>query len=47
MNLDVLSIGLQTALLLLLAPLITGCIRNWKANCKTAAGRASGSRIST
>jgi formate hydrogenlyase subunit 4 len=38
MNLDVLSIGLQTALLLLLAPLITGCIRNWKAKLQNRRG---------
>jgi formate hydrogenlyase subunit 4 len=38
MNLDVLSIGLQTVLLLLLAPLITGCIRNWKAKLQNRRG---------
>jgi formate hydrogenlyase subunit 4 len=35
---DFIAIGLQTALLLLLAPLITGCIRNWKARLQNRRG---------
>jgi len=35
---DFLAIGLQTALLLALAPLITGCIRNWKARLQNRRG---------
>jgi formate hydrogenlyase subunit 4 len=35
---DLLAIGLQTVLLLALAPLITGCIRNWKARLQNRRG---------
>jgi len=35
---DFLAIGSQTALLLALAPLITGCIRNWKARLQNRRG---------
>jgi formate hydrogenlyase subunit 4 len=35
---DFMFIGLQTALLLVLAPLITGCIRNWKARLQNRRG---------
>jgi formate hydrogenlyase subunit 4 len=35
---DFIAIGLQTALLLVLAPLITGCIRNWKARLQNRRG---------
>ena len=35
---DFLAIGLQTALLLALAPFITGCIRNWKARLQNRRG---------
>jgi formate hydrogenlyase subunit 4 len=38
MNLDFVAIILQTALLLLLAPLITGCIKNWKAKLQNRRG---------
>jgi formate hydrogenlyase subunit 4 len=38
MNLDPLAIILQTALLLLLAPLVTGCIKNWKAKLQNRRG---------
>jgi formate hydrogenlyase subunit 4 len=38
MNLDVPSILAQTALLLLLAPLLTGLIRNWKAKLQNRRG---------
>ncbi len=38
MNLDVVAIILQTALLLLLAPLVTGCIKNWKAKLQNRRG---------
>ena len=38
MNLDPIAILLQTALLLVLAPLITGCIRNWKARLQNRRG---------
>lgn len=37
-NLNLTAIGLQTALLLLLAPLVTGCIRNWKAKLQNRRG---------
>ncbi len=35
---DLFAMGLQTALLLALAPLITGCIRNWKARLQNRRG---------
>ena len=35
---DLLAIILQTALLLLLAPLVSGCIKNWKARLQTRRG---------
>ena len=35
---DTFAIGLQTVLLLALAPLITGCIRNWKARLQNRRG---------
>lgn len=38
MNLNPLSILLQTALLLVLAPLFSGCIRNWKAKLQNRRG---------
>jgi formate hydrogenlyase subunit 4 len=38
MNLDPIAILSQTALLLLLAPLVTGCIRNWKARLQNRRG---------
>ncbi|MGH7989700.1 MAG: NADH-quinone oxidoreductase subunit H, partial [Limisphaerales bacterium] len=38
MNLEPLNILLQTILLLLLAPLISGCIRNWKAKLQNRRG---------
>ena len=38
MNLEPLDILLQTILLLLLAPLISGCIRNWKAKLQNRRG---------
>ena len=38
MNPDPLNILLQTILLLLLAPLLTGCIRNWKAKLQNRRG---------
>jgi formate hydrogenlyase subunit 4 len=38
MNLDPVSIVLQTALLLLLAPLVSGCIKNWKARLQNRRG---------
>jgi formate hydrogenlyase subunit 4 len=38
MNLEPLSILLQTILLLLLAPLVSGCIRNWKAKLQNRRG---------
>jgi formate hydrogenlyase subunit 4 len=38
MNLDIFAVILQTALLLLLAPLITGCIKNWKAKLQNRRG---------
>jgi len=38
MNLDLPAIALQTILLLLLAPLVTGCIRNWKAKLQNRQG---------
>jgi formate hydrogenlyase subunit 4 len=38
MNLDPVNILLQTILLLLLAPLLSGCIRNWKAKLQNRRG---------
>jgi formate hydrogenlyase subunit 4 len=38
MNLDPLNVLLQTMLLLLLAPLLSGCIRNWKAKLQNRRG---------
>src|ERR1017187_7611352 len=38
MNFDPLNILLQTVLLLLLAPLLSGCIRNWKAKLQNRRG---------
>jgi len=38
MNLDVIAIVLQTVLLLVLAPLISGCIKNWKAKLQNRRG---------
>jgi formate hydrogenlyase subunit 4 len=38
MNLDIVAIILQTVLLLLLAPLLTGCIKNWKAKLQNRRG---------
>jgi len=38
MNLNPLAIVLQTALLLLLAPLVSGCIKNWKAKLQNRRG---------
>jgi formate hydrogenlyase subunit 4 len=38
MNLDIVAIILQTALLLFLAPLVTGCIKNWKAKLQNRRG---------
>jgi formate hydrogenlyase subunit 4 len=38
MNLDILAIILQTALLLVLAPLVSGCIKNWKAKLQNRRG---------
>jgi formate hydrogenlyase subunit 4 len=38
MNLDAFAIVLQTALLLVLAPLVTGCIRTWKARLQNRRG---------
>jgi len=38
MNLDLPAIALQTILVLLLAPLVTGCIRNWKAKLQNRRG---------
>jgi formate hydrogenlyase subunit 4 len=38
MNLEPLNIFAQTILLLLLAPLVTGCIRNWKAKLQNRRG---------
>ena len=38
MNLDLPAILLQTALLLLLAPLVSGCIKNWKARLQNRRG---------
>lgn len=38
MNLEPLNILLQTILLLLLAPLLSGCIRNWKAKLQNRRG---------
>jgi formate hydrogenlyase subunit 4 len=38
MNLEIVAIILQTALLLLLAPLVTGCVKNWKAKLQNRRG---------
>ncbi len=38
MNLDFIAILLQTLLLLLLAPLVSGCIKNWKAKLQNRRG---------
>ena len=38
MKLDLATIAIQTALLLLVAPLISGCIKNWKAKLQTRRG---------
>jgi formate hydrogenlyase subunit 4 len=38
MNLDLIAIVLQTLLLLVLAPLISGCIKNWKAKLQNRRG---------
>src|SRR5437870_2008900 len=38
MMISILSILLQTALLLLLAPLVSGCIKNWKAKLQNRRG---------
>jgi formate hydrogenlyase subunit 4 len=38
MNLDPIAIVLQTVLLLLLAPLVSGCIKNWKAKLQNRRG---------
>ncbi len=38
MNLDPIAIVLQTLLLLLLAPLVSGCIKNWKAKLQNRRG---------
>jgi len=38
MNFDALNILLQTILLMLLAPLLSGCIRNWKAKLQNRRG---------
>ncbi len=38
MKLDVLAIVLQTVLLLVLAPLVSGCIKNWKAKLQNRRG---------
>ena len=38
MNLDVIAMVLQTVLLLVLAPLISGCIKNWKAKLQNRRG---------
>ena len=38
MKIDVLAIALQTGLVLLLAPLVSGCIRNWKAKLQNRRG---------
>jgi formate hydrogenlyase subunit 4 len=38
MNLDLLAIVLQTALLLALAPLVSGCLKNWKAKLQNRRG---------
>ena len=38
MKLDVIAIILQTLLLLLLAPLVSGCIKNWKAKLQNRRG---------
>jgi formate hydrogenlyase subunit 4 len=38
MKIDVLAIALQTGLLLVLAPLVSGCIKNWKAKLQNRRG---------
>src|SRR2546422_9149780 len=38
MSLDPIAIVLQTTLLLLLAPLVSGCIKNWKAKLQNRRG---------
>jgi formate hydrogenlyase subunit 4 len=38
MKLDITAIVLQTALLLMLAPLVSGCIKNWKAKLQNRRG---------
>lgn len=38
MNLDLIAIVLQTVLLLVLAPLVSGCIKNWKAKLQSRRG---------
>ena len=38
MNLDLIAIVVQTALLLALAPLVSGCIKNWKARLQNRRG---------
>jgi formate hydrogenlyase subunit 4 len=38
MNLDLISVVVQTALLLVLAPLVSGCIKNWKAKLQNRHG---------
>jgi formate hydrogenlyase subunit 4 len=38
MNLDLIAIVLQTLLLLVLAPLVSGCIKNWKAKLQNRRG---------
>src|SRR5208283_4579032 len=38
MKTDIFAMVLQTALLLVLAPLVTGCIRNWKARLQNRRG---------
>jgi len=38
MKIDVLAIALQTGLVLLLAPLVSGCIKNWKAKLQNRRG---------
>jgi len=38
MNLDLIAIVLQTVLLLVLAPLVSGCIKNWKAKLQNRRG---------
>jgi formate hydrogenlyase subunit 4 len=38
MRIDVLTVALQTGLVLLLAPLVSGCIKNWKAKLQNRRG---------